>query len=1492
MAAASSYFDQVQKIYTAFYQRPADSGGLLYWSQMAAVNGGDFGNVIDAFAKSAEATALYGSVTAANIGDVIDKIYNALFGRSADTAGKQFYVDGFAAGTFTAGKIAMNILDGAKNGDLIAIANKTAAANMFTAAVDGRSMTDAGFGTGKIFAVDYSGNADETAARTWLAKVKADSNTIPTASEVMATVKAEIAGEGGSFTLTAAPAPADNLIGTSGSDVFLARTVNNANTLQDGDRIDGGAGADTLYADMTGTGVAITPIFTNLESVVIRAQSTTADPINGNNMTSRPVQIDAQRSLGVNAADQVTAAAGVTRWESNNSRSDVIIEDVRIGNSQKTSDITIAMVETDPGNVDYAVYFNQHSLRNAGSSTSSLKVFVMDTQAAKKVNLNTTQPSADVMKNLATLTDAAFNGFQFTTDSNAVVTLGGVGSADAKAIQDADTYAKLEAAFNAALKSQGLDAKYQVKLVLTANMTAEVLKGADSTDTDKQKQASSFENMSGMYFEVTSASEKFSDRAGAYKWIYEDGSTAPSVGSIAQSFNAGTTGTTELVTSKVILDDVGMGSTGGDLVIGGMSVGETSTSRGVERFEIEVRDNSKLQTINSTNNALREVTIKNGAISRTVGDAYTNYLSGDLTVNGNANVVAGGVAGNDAILKGVDEGSPAADHHGAFGFTDVRLIDGHEMTGKLAFTAQITQDTIAKYITLVDTQPSPTGDVAGSGNVNFNVKGANFIYTGGSNANGDTMTVDIDGGVAASRSTVVSGQSDFTFNIDGGAGNDVIWVRMASASGAPGRPGNTDNWYNNQDLNNNVTVSGGEGNDIIRTPGAGDKNILGGAGNDWIFSDNSGVQAPLTMTTAVGYNMPGHGQWIFNADNSDTTVAALTAARNINNVRSDINDSYTLYKSKLMVTFKGISSKLIEIADTATYKTTDFQINQAIKKAINEDATLKALLVAEDGPGASLIVKSLIDGVMTPATDLGITWVHPVAAAAATTNPNANTLSSVDVTGAAAAYGLTGAAANETNVLAEMAKAATLYTGNADYSPTVMATDGFVNVTGVDSTSTTDNLILPGVGDDIIVLGTAGTNTATASKKASSNETIKFESGFGNDVIVNFSTAGSGVDHLDFTALNGTAVGGLATDKSIIIETPPVVTSTGAIDKAKIVDKFNANGNITAQNHVYVAVTATNMATVYSVIDAAGTTGSSIQEEGTINLAGASWLAIGADANKVFVNSSAAGYIPNGNEGGAVVGTGGGTTPTPTYAVAAGATSNNEGTSATFTVTTTNVANGTVLNYTLSGTGITAADVTGGLTGTVTINNNGTGTITVLLAADTTTEGAETLKVDLATTAGGTSMANASTIIADTSIASASIPLTTGIVPATAAADVFVYDYKMVPVTVNGVTVLRATKAGGGEVTITGFDTTKDKLVFNDVGDGTVYTQAQFVGLQVPVQVPGVVPGVVPTSNPFADAAQLTGSSVYFDPDAAGVIGGVTLVGITSLDSVVIETKA
>ncbi|MBK7006356.1 MAG: hypothetical protein IPH37_15555 [Burkholderiales bacterium] len=99
----------------------------------------------------------------------------------------------------------------------------------------------------------------------------------------------------------------------------------------------------------------------------------------------------------------------------------------------------------------------------------------------------------------------------------------------------------------------------------------------------------------------------------------------------------------------------------------------------------------------------------------------------------------------------------------------------------------------------------------------------------------------------------------------------------------------------------------------------------------------------------------------------------------------------------------------------------------------------------------------------------------------------------------------------------------------------------------------------------------------------------------------------------------------------------------------------------------------------------------------------------------------------------------------PTYSLAANATSANEGTNTTFTLTTTNVANGTVLPYVLSGT-INSSDIAGGsLTGNVTVNNN-TATITVGLVADAATEGAEILTASITGTT-----ASATTSVSDTS---------------------------------------------------------------------------------------------------------------------------------------------
>jgi hypothetical protein len=104
--------------------------------------------------------------------------------------------------------------------------------------------------------------------------------------------------------------------------------------------------------------------------------------------------------------------------------------------------------------------------------------------------------------------------------------------------------------------------------------------------------------------------------------------------------------------------------------------------------------------------------------------------------------------------------------------------------------------------------------------------------------------------------------------------------------------------------------------------------------------------------------------------------------------------------------------------------------------------------------------------------------------------------------------------------------------------------------------------------------------------------------------------------------------------------------------------------------------------------------------------------------------------------------------PAPTYSLTADAASVDEGEVAGFSLATTHVDAGTVVDYTI--TGVQAADISGGLTGSATIGTDGTADIAVQVLADQLTEGVETLTLSLDTGA-----ATASTQVQDTSVADA-----------------------------------------------------------------------------------------------------------------------------------------
>jgi hypothetical protein len=630
----------------------------------------------------------------------------------------------------------------------------------------------------------------------------------------------------------------DFLTGTPSNDTIVARIFDNSNSLQSGDTVNGGAGSDRLEADMgTSAAFAVTPETTNVETIAIRAQAHQNDSGDNNVAGPQRVKIDAERIVGAQ------------RFESNNSRADVIIEDVRILPSQITKDITVAFVESDPGHVDYALYFDQYSLRNQVSNTSSINLQIMDTVAAAAGE--------------APLKESNYGAFTFT------VTIGGVSrvvTLGSQAIQDAQTYAEMAAAFQAAL-----DAEFGPGV-------ASATVGDNFTVVDPASRIA----VTGQNIVLTTnTAATFSTPAGS-GWLASG--TAPAASNFYTNYFTGTTASASLVTSTVILDDVGRGSTGGDLVIGGLSVGSTSSSLGVQRFEIEVQDNSKLESINSTNNTLREVTIKNGLTSNS-GYAYvtTTKDAGNLTVNGNSgtngqnvsgqsNRVTVGTATDDAtginaVMPGVQSTTQGGAAIQTFGFTDVRLIDATEMRGKFEFTAQVTSASLAKYLNLKDIQTNPAGD---------NIA---FTYNGGTND--DTMWIRLDSNAVASRNTIMVGREDFTFTANGGAGNDWINVAIPLYTTDPLGPvvaliGGDQAWYTNQKLNKNITLDGGAGDDVIRKPGAGDFTILGGTGLDTVYADNSGAQ---TVTNGQA-NLAGA---VYTASEAAELAAALAMGTLQNN---------------------------------------------------------------------------------------------------------------------------------------------------------------------------------------------------------------------------------------------------------------------------------------------------------------------------------------------------------------------------------------------------------------------------------------------------------------------------------------------------------------------------------------------------------------------------------------------------------------------------------
>ena len=567
----------------------------------------------------------------------------------------------------------------------------------------------------------------------------------------------------------------DDITGTDANDVFNAFIFNNSNTLQSGDQVDGGAGMDTLFADIGDSqNFAITPHTTSVEKLLVRAEARAEfNDTNDNNMTDA-VQIDAERMKG-------------TDWyESNNSRADVIIEDVRIERKvaygdevdQVTQDITVAMVSTDPGLVDLGVYFDQHSLVNEGDKQSNSITLTVGNQVEEE-NFDAAEPLITIP-----YTNVAFlvSGEQVILDlapEDGSPTILDVLTYD-------DMWAVMEAAFDTAKAGDDFGA-----LLSNVEITRSI--GTDSFFSKDGQLRTADEYL----LEISDSSGEIAPADTG--WFANGG--LPSNNAFSATVEQGdVTVTSNLVTANILLDDVGRGSMGGDLVVGGLSTGDTSDSKGVEQFDIIVERSSELQEIQSTNNTLEEVYIVNG---ETTG----NF------------VVAGDTIGSSSDLPGSDGDD--------YGLTDVRIVDASAMVGTVEIQAVLSEAVVGKYMMdLKDVATDAAADNQG------------FIYDLGTSH--DKLMLDISAENLAAAGTTT--REDFFLDISGNGGDDSIRTLIGDGDGTEDT-----NWYVNSKINANLTVNGDGGDDTIRTVGAGDFNINGGTGNDTVYANNDGMEGAVRI---------------------------------------------------------------------------------------------------------------------------------------------------------------------------------------------------------------------------------------------------------------------------------------------------------------------------------------------------------------------------------------------------------------------------------------------------------------------------------------------------------------------------------------------------------------------------------------------------------------------------------------------------------------------
>jgi hypothetical protein len=133
MATTSTYDKEVQKLYVAYFSRPADVAGLEYWSNLLSTSSQGYQLISSNFAASQEYRDAYAGMDNSAI---VSTVYTHLFGRAAESAGVDYWVNLLNTKQITIDNVVTQIAAGAQSTDLYAYNAKVAVATAFTTHLD------------------------------------------------------------------------------------------------------------------------------------------------------------------------------------------------------------------------------------------------------------------------------------------------------------------------------------------------------------------------------------------------------------------------------------------------------------------------------------------------------------------------------------------------------------------------------------------------------------------------------------------------------------------------------------------------------------------------------------------------------------------------------------------------------------------------------------------------------------------------------------------------------------------------------------------------------------------------------------------------------------------------------------------------------------------------------------------------------------------------------------------------------------------------------------------------------------------------------------------------------------------------------------------------------------------------------------------------------------------------------------------------------------